>query len=127
MKYVFGIFLILHALIHAGYYAPAIPADPNAKTKPPEFSFDESWLISYLGLHGVAVKVIGMACVTIALAGFVLAGLGVLGVPWLVDNWQLLSIVGAMASLVVLVASWDKWFVAAVLINIAIAGYAFLN
>jgi hypothetical protein len=126
MKYVFGIFLILHALIHAGYFAPAIPADPNAKTQPPPFSFDKSWLIHYLGLHGKAVKIIGMTCVLVALIGFILAGLGVMGVPFLADNWQIMAIISAFASLIVIIASWDKWFVGAVLINVLIAGYAFI-
>jgi hypothetical protein len=125
MKYAFGIFLILHALIHAGYFAPAIPAKPDAPSRPPEFSFDHSWLISYLGLHGSAVKIIGMTCVTIALIGFILAGLGVMGVPLLADYWWPVAIISAFASLIVLIASWDKWFIAAVAINIAIAVYAF--
>jgi hypothetical protein len=49
-----------------------------------------------------------------------------MGVPFLADNWQIMAIISAFASLIVIIASWDKWFVGAVLINVLIAGYAFI-
>ncbi len=126
MIYVFGVFLILHGLIHAGYFAPAIPAAAAGKAQPPEFSFGHSWLISYLGIHAGAVNVVGYAAASLACIGFVAAGLGVLGVPWVATYWQTIAIASAASSMLVLLASWDKWFIAAVVINIAIAAYAFL-
>lgn len=126
MVYVFGVFLILHGLIHAGYFAPALPVPPQAKIKPPEFSFEHSWLIKYLGIHAGTVKFTGTGAVVVALVGFIAAGLGVMGVPWLANYWQTVAIVSAAASTLVLLASWNAWFIAALAINIAIAAYAFL-
>ena len=126
MQYVLGGFLIFHGLIHCAYFAPAIPAGAPSKTPPPEFGFDHSWLIKYLGIHATAVKFIGLTAAAVAAAGFIAAGLGVMGVPWLANYWQIIAIGSAAASLLVLAASWNMWFIVAVAINVAIAVYAFL-
>jgi hypothetical protein len=124
--YVFGVLLIAHGLIHTLYLTPPLPAKPGARNQPPQFNFNHSWLIKYLGIHAGTVKVIGMAAVIIALVGFVAAGLGVLGVPGLVNYWQTIAIASASSSLILLIASWNNQFIVAVAINIAIAVYAFI-
>lgn len=126
MIYVFGVLLILHGLIHAAYFAPSPPANLEASRQPPEFKFDHSWLIKYLGIHASTVKAAGLIAAGAALAGFIAAGLGVLGVPWLANFWQTIAIGSAAASLIVLLASWNNWFIAAVALDIAIAVYAFM-
>jgi hypothetical protein len=44
----------------------------------------------------------------------------------LATYWQTIAIVSAASSMLVLLASWNNWFIAAVAINIAVAAYAFL-
>jgi hypothetical protein len=111
-RYLFGLFLVAHGLIHASYFSPR-PAD--AKGWP--FDLSHSWL---LFIPESALRPLGLALAVVATAGFVLAGLGVLGVPLLHEPWRALAVVGAGASVLLLVLFWHPWLVLGVLLSLGI-------
>jgi len=51
---------------------------------------------------------------------FVVAGLGVLGVPILRDAWRVLAVISASASLLLLVVFWHPWLIVGVLLDVRI-------
>jgi hypothetical protein len=53
----------------------------------------------------------------LALAGFLLGGLGILGMPLLNAFWPVILTIAAVASLVLLLFYWHPWLVMGVLIN----------
>ena len=60
----------------------------------------------------------------LSLLGFVLAGLGLLGVAGLNAFWPVLAIAAALASLVLLVLFWNSWLVIGLLIDLGIIIWA---
>jgi hypothetical protein len=114
MQILFGVFLIAHGLVHALYTSPR---PPDAGDTWP-FDLDHSWL---LGGAGTALRRgIGKVLWVTALAGFVLTGLGVSGVPLLADMWRTLAIVSAGVSLLLMLIFWHRWLTFGVLIDLAI-------
>lgn len=111
MKILLGLFLIAHGLIHASYFTPK-PNDPNYP-----FDFSIGW---FTGLVGSNAKYVGIVLAVVTIVSFVLAGLGVLGVPGLAAITNQLAIVGAAASLVLLVLFWHMWLIVGVLINVVL-------
>jgi hypothetical protein len=78
-----------------------------------------------MGLSNNVVRGLGSALWLLTVAGFALAGLGLLGVPGLNQIWQGTAILGATASLLLLAFYWHPWLIAGVLINLAVyAGLA---
>ena len=73
-----------------------------------------------MGLKAAAVQWIGIILVALATLGFVLAGLGVFGVPGLVAIWRTVAVVSACLSLLLLITFWHPWLVVGVLIDIGI-------
>ena len=51
---------------------------------------------------------------------FVVAGLGVLGVPILRDAWRVLAVISASPSLLLLVVFWHPWLIVGVLLDVRI-------
>jgi len=113
MRTFLGLFLIAHGLIHASYVTP-VP--PDAKDWP--FTLARSWLLG--GLEGGTLKAIGIALALVAAAAFAAAGLGLVGVPLLSAAWQALAIVGALASILLLVLFWHAWLVLGIVISAAV-------
>lgn len=117
MRLVFGSFLIVHGLIHVLWFVPK-PRTPDGPPWP--FGLTDSWLLN--GVHAPDGLVRGVA-VTLALAslaGFVLAGLGVIGVPGLNHAWSGLTIGSAAASLLLVVLFWHTFFVVGLVLDIAL-------
>ncbi|HRN17756.1 MAG: hypothetical protein WC972_12605 [Trueperaceae bacterium] len=108
----FALFLVAHGLIHASYLSPR-PAD--AKTWP--FELGHSWLLAGGGGN---LRVLGLILVVITAVGFVLAGLGVLGVPFLHGAWLVFGGVAAGASLLLLGLFWHPWLVLGMVISLGI-------
>jgi len=108
MRLIFGFFLVVHGLIHVLWFVPK----PQTRDGPPwPFGLIDAWLLG--GVHAPEGLVRGVA-VTLALAslvGFVLAGLGVIGVPGLADAWPGLTIGSAAASLSLVVLFWHTYFI----------------
>jgi hypothetical protein len=120
LKTLFALFLIAHGLVHAGLAAAPIPNDPYPKPGAFFTAMERSWLLPKLGLNGPAIQWIGIILVVLATLGFVLAGLGGLGVPGLNAVWGTLAVVSACVSLLLLVLFWHTWLVVGVLIDIGI-------
>jgi hypothetical protein len=112
MRTAFGVFLVLHALVHVAWLAPK-PNDPSYP-----FRIDSSPLLP--GASESLVRGLGQGLAVAALLAFVLAGLGVLGVPGLAAAWKIAAVVGAVASLALVAVFWDKYFVAGPILNTGI-------
>ena len=65
-----------------------------------------------------SVQWIGIILVVITTLGFVLAGLGVFGVPGLNAIWRTVAVVSSCFSLLLLILFWHTWLVLGVLIDI---------
>lgn len=124
-----AIFLIAHGLVH--YSLTYVPTPKPGELRTPFWpswsrkDTDPAWLVSKMGLSNNVVRGLGSAIWLLTVAGFALAGLGLLGVPGLNQIWQGTAILGAAASLTLLVFYWHPWLIAGVLINLAVfAGLA---
>ena len=120
MKTIIALFLIAHGLVHAGLAAAPDPDDPESKPGAFFTSPERSWLLPKVGLSTVVVQWIGIVLVAVATLGFVLAGLGVFGVPGLSEIWRTLSLISAGVSLLLLVLFWHLWLIVGLLLDIGI-------
>ena len=110
MRTLIALLLGAHGLIHVSYFAPR-PADATAWP----FILDRSWLLA--SLNAPVLRGIGLALSAIAAVAFIAAALGLLGVTVLSGVWQPLAIVGAAASLLLLVAFWHYWLVLGIVLS----------
>jgi hypothetical protein len=120
MKLLFAVFLILHGLVHAILAAAPIPNAPDPKAGAFFTATTRSWLLPRLGMSDSAVQWIGIILVVLTTLGFILAGLGVLGVPGLSEGWRIIAVVSAIVSLLLLIVFWHPWLLVGVLIDIGI-------
>jgi hypothetical protein len=65
--------------------------------------------------------------VILSVLGFILDGLGALGVPGLKEIWQTTAAVSAVVSLILLVIYWHPWLILGVLIDIGLVVLTCLN
>jgi hypothetical protein len=112
-------FLIAHGVVHAILAAAPIPNDPSPKPGSFFTASTRSWLLSRLGSDAV-VKWTGIVLVALTTVGFILAGVGSLGVAGLSSIWRTLAVVSAIGSMLLLILFWHSWLVAGVLIDIGI-------
>jgi hypothetical protein len=114
----FGVFLILHGLVHAGLAAAPIPNEPNST--PGAFFTDvtRSWLLSGMKLSASTIRVTGILLVALATLGFVVAGMGVLGMAGLDSIWRMTAVISSGLSLLLLVVFWHPWLIVGGLINV---------
>jgi hypothetical protein len=120
MKIIIALFLIAHGLVHAGLAAAPNPDDPDSTPGAFFTSPERSWLLPKVGLSEAAVRWVGIILFVLATSGFVLAGLGVFGVPGLSTIWRTAAVVSASVSLLLLVLFWHLWLIIGVLIDIGI-------
>lgn len=113
-----GLFLIAHGLIHASYASPAPPPKPGAPEWP--FVLTRSWILTPLGLDAQVTRGIGTVLWSLTVGGFVMAGLGFLGVPILQNGWQLLTIAASITSLLLLIIFWRAWITLGIMIDMAL-------
>ena len=120
MKIIIGLFLIAHGLVHVGL--AAAPDPKESESKPGAFftAPQRSWLLPQLGLKPAAIRWIGILLVVFTTLGFVLAGLGVFGVPGLAELWRTIAVVSAVLSLLLLLLFWHPWIILGVLIDVGI-------
>jgi hypothetical protein len=108
-----GVFFVAHGLIHILYVVPA----PDEKWP---FDLSHAWLLTRLGLGERVLRRLGTVLMIAAMAGFVLAGLGVIGIPLLREVWRPVAAVSSVVSFVLIGLFWHRSFVFALLINAAI-------
>ena len=118
-----AVLMIAHALVHVSLTNVPVP-QPGALRTPywPSWwrdNTDPAWLASKIGLGADVVRTIGWMLWVGLLAGFVLAGLGLVGVPVLSTVWQPLAIAGSLFSLALLVFYWHPWLVVGAALNAA--------
>lgn len=108
LRIVVGGLLVAHGLVHLMWFASSKdPAWP--------FHLDRSWL-----LPEQARRPVGIVLVAVVVAAFTLVGLAVWGVPLLAPMWAGLAVVGAVASLAVLVVYWDRQLVWGLAIDVVV-------
>ena len=100
---VIGLFLIAHGLVHVAMYAPRAASDAP-------FDPARSWLFRR------RLRPLALTLATIAAVILVVAGIGLLAHQ---EWWQAATVVGASASLVVLVLFFHPWLSFGVAINVA--------
>lgn len=116
MKTIFGLFLLAHAFIHSSFMTPAPAQKPGTPAWP--FDITKSWILG--GLNIGSLKLIGISLTIIATAGFVLSGLGWLGVPILKGLWAPITVVSSVASILLVAIFWNNWFVMGPIIDFVI-------
>ena len=99
LKIGLAIFLIAHGLVHSILAVAPNPGDPDAKPGAFFTAVERSWLLPQLGLNAATVRWTGIILVALSTLGFVLAGLGVLGVAGLGTIWQTVSVLYLVFSL----------------------------
>jgi hypothetical protein len=127
LKTILGIFLIGHGIAHAGL---ASAPDPSESDSAPGAFFtqkERSRLFQYLDLDPILVQRVGIVLVVISVLGFILVGMGVLGVPGLEMIWQGLALISAAASLILLILFWHPWIILGVVIDIGLFLLVVLN
>lgn len=120
LKVALAVFLIVHGLVHAILAAAPSPNDPDAKPNSFFTAADRSSLLSQLGLDAAVIRWAGIILVALTTLGFILVGLGILGVPGLSTVWRMLAVVSSCVSLLLLTLFWHRWLVVGVLIDIGI-------
>ena len=103
-----GLLLVAHGLAHA---LPATQAGAVGR----------SWLFTPLGLDAMAQRWIVALLSTLAMAGFVVAGFGVWGVPSFRRAWRRAGLVAAGASMVLIPLFWlNAYGVVGLAIDVAV-------
>lgn len=111
-----GLLLVAHGLVHLLFLVPAAD-DPRYP-----FSLERSWVVPESARRPVA-----LVLMTAVVVGFLASGLALWGVPGLVGVWSAITIAAAAASLVLLVAFWDRQLVIGVLISALLIAVALLR
>lgn len=118
VRVLFGLFLVAHGLVHAGYVARAPAPTPGAPEWP--FEMSRSWLITAVGMDAAVVRMIGAALVVATIVAFAGAGLAWLGFVVPSAWWAALTMAGAGMSLVVLLVFFHPWLVIGLAIDAAL-------
>jgi hypothetical protein len=127
LRTVFGLFLIAHAVAHAGLAAAPIPDDPDPKPGAFFTEVSRSWLFQKLDLDAAIVRKIGIFLVVLTVLGFIIAGLGGLRIPGLSQIWSTAAGLSAGLSLIFLILFWHPWLIVGVLIDLLLFLVLFLN
>jgi hypothetical protein len=124
LRILIALILIAHGLVHVSLTTVPTP-QPGAIRTPfwPGWwrdAVDSQWLASRIGLAPQTVRALGALLWLVTLAGFTLAGLGLAGLPGVNAIWQPAALVGAAASLLLLVFYWHPWLVMGAAIDLAV-------
>ncbi len=111
----FAGFLLAHALVHVAFVAPAPPVTAGGPVWP--FSVSDSWLSTRLGVGPDAMRRIAVALIAATILGCSLASLCVIGLAPEV-LWTPAIVVGAVASLGLLVACFHPWLTIGIAIDL---------
>jgi len=112
-----AILFIAHGLVHGALnlvpYQSNLPFWPSWWRPEP----GHSWLLQGLGASDMTNRIVGGTIWLIAALGFVFAGLGLLGVPFLQSAWPALTVIAAVVSLLMFVLFWHPWLVVGAVLN----------
>ena len=119
-----ALFLIAHGFVHASLSWVPLPK-PGAMQTPflPSWTRSEvspTWPISKLGFPDSVIRTLGWILWLAVTALFVLAGLGLFGLPLLSTLWPKLATLGAILSIVLVALYWHPWYIAAPILDLLI-------
>ena len=129
-RVLFSLFLIAHGLVTIRILVPAPKTGTQRSPFLPSWrqdDGDESWPITRLRLPSTLIRAAGWAIWAGIMAGFLTAGLGLLGVPGLSQIWQLLALAAATLSVILLVLFWRPWDIVGLILNIGILAGIFFG
>ncbi|MGD9116125.1 MAG: hypothetical protein PVJ61_02965 [Dehalococcoidia bacterium] len=112
LRILFGIFLILHGVVHWVYALPQRQEyEPNSK---PWAVFTGRWLVKKAGVHHRVALRLGVSLLILITLAFIASGVAVLTMnSW----WALPAIASAGISTLFLALFWNRWMVQGVLVN----------
>jgi hypothetical protein len=114
-RLVLAAFLLGHAAVHAAYLSPRPAATVGGPTWP--FDLTHSWVLSPLGVSSEALRILGIALFALTLASFALAAIAAVGfLPVGVWGWS--TVIGAAASLAMLIVFFHPWLAVGVAIDL---------
>ena len=116
IRVVVGILVIAHGLVHL-LYLISEPKDPKFP-----FTLGRSWLLPDDARRPMAVVLL-----VVMVTAFVLLGLAVWGVPGIAGAWPVFAIIGAAASLAMLVAFWNAQLVAGIVLDVGLIALALIR
>jgi hypothetical protein len=124
IKVIVAIFLMAHGFIHISLSWVPTP-QPGAKRTPffPSWwkaGTDLKWPISKLGLPTRVVQLIGSVIMLLVVAAFLLAALGLFGVPGLNTLWIPMAAGASIDSIVLITLYWHPWLPVGILLDAAI-------
>jgi hypothetical protein len=108
-RIVLALFIVAHGLIHASYFSPRPAPESGGPAWP--FELARSWFLSPLGVPESVLRPLGVTLAIVAVVAFAMAGLATLGLVLSVGAWQPLVVVGAVASLALLILFFHPWLV----------------
>ena len=117
MRTIFGVFLIVHGLIHVMWFIPE-PDNPGGPPWP--FSLEDSWLLNAANAPESLVRGLAVTLAVLSIVGFVGAGLGVLGVPGVAGVWSVLTIASAVVSLLLVALFWHLYFIVGLALDVGL-------
>ncbi|MEA4909315.1 MAG: hypothetical protein VB089_16955 [Anaerolineaceae bacterium] len=109
-----AIVLMAHALVHWSLTAVPLPTEKMHTPfwpGPGRAAVDPTWLLMRAGASPETARWLGVILMGAASLGFVLAGLGLLGVPGLYAAWRMLAGGAALVSLLMFALYWHPWLV----------------
>jgi len=119
LRVMFGIVLLAHAAIHLSWLAPR-PEDDK--------SYPFRWRsVLLLNASETTLKGIGTALIALQFLAYLVAALGLWGVPVLAGVWGAAAILGSVLSMMVMALLWHPWFVAGPFVNVAIVAAVLLG
>jgi hypothetical protein len=108
----FGLVLVVHGLIHLTWVAPK-PDDPS-------YPFRLTHPAVFKRIDPKAVAGVGAALVLVSTLSFLVAALGVWGVPGFEEVWRVAAILGSALSLIVVATFWHRWLLVGPILDLAI-------
>jgi hypothetical protein len=117
MRWLYGAFLIVHGLIHVMWFIPE-PDNPGGPAWP--FGLEDSWALSALGVPSGTIRATAVVLAVLSIVGFVLSGLGALGVPGLEAAWPAITVASAAVSLLLVLLFWHLYFIVGLALDIAL-------
>jgi hypothetical protein len=110
---------LAHGAIHLSWLAPR-PEDDK--------SYPFRWRsVLLLKASEPTLRVIGTALIVLQMLAYLVAALGLFGVPVLAGMWGAAAILGSVLSMMVMALLWHPWFVAGPFVNVAIVAVVLLG